>query len=331
MARTRKKAAVPRKLLRLNLNRLKLHSVQDRRHISQIDAFATTPHAGATFAEWFAALPGFLGAKRLRSVVDAIVAARTAGKPVAFAMGGHAVKVGCGPIVVDLMRRHLVTAIACHGATAIHDVEIAMLGATSEDVGDTIRDGRFGMVRETMEFFAKAARLAAREGSGYGRTIGQLILRHKFPYARYSVLATAAESDLPATVHVAIGTDTVHMSPKMDGAALGQATMSDFRTLCRVVAEMADDADGQGGVWCNVGSAVLMPEVFLKAVSVARNLGANLDHLTTVNIDMLRHYRPAQNVVSRPVAPGHGHDLAGHHEILLPLLRQAIIERLPNA
>ena len=166
---------------------------------------------------------------------------------------------------------------------------------------------------------------------GYGRAIGELILQHKFPHARYSVLATAAELDLPATVHVAIGTDTVHMSSRMDGAALGAATLADFHTLCGVVASMADNRDGVGGVWCNVGSAVLMPEVFLKAVSVARNLGANLDHLTTVNLDMLRHYRPAQNVVSRPVAPGRGHDLAGHHEILLPLLRQAIIECLPNA
>ncbi|MBI4578119.1 MAG: hypothetical protein HY718_00360 [Planctomycetes bacterium] len=306
-----------------------LHSVRDRGHISQIEAFAASPPRGASFAEWLESLPTFLGVKRLRAAVDAIVAARRAGKPVAMAMGGHVIKVGCGPIMIDLMRRGVVTAIACHGATAIHDVEVAMIGATSEDVADTIRDGRFGMVRETMEFFADAAGLAAREDIGCGRAIGRLVRERAFPHADYSVLAAADELGLPATVHVAIGTDTVHMSPDMDGAALGAATLRDFRTLCGVVAAMGDEEGMAGGVWCNVGSAVLLPEVFLKAVAVARNLGANLDKLTTVNLDMLRHYRPARNVVGRPVTPGRGHDLAGHHEILLPLLRQAIIEQWP--
>lgn len=312
----------------VNLSRLKLHSVHDRSHISQMDMFAGLPKPGVSFAEWFGSLPAFLGVSKMRAAVDAIVGARRAGKPVVFAMGGHVVKVGCGPVVIDLMRRGIVTGVACHGATAIHDTEIAMLGATSEDVGDTIRDGRFGMVRETMDFFADAAKLAARTGVGFGQAIGQSILKRKFPNSGYSVLASAAQMKLPATVHVAIGTDTVHMSPKMDGRALGAATMDDFRKLCGVVVEMGDAGEGTCGVWCNVGSAVLLPEVFLKAVSVARNLGANLDALTTVNFDMLRHYRPAQNVVGRPVSKGHGHDIAGHHEILLPLLRQAIIERL---
>lgn len=306
--------------------RLKLHSVHDRKHISQIDAFAGTPEAGAGFAEWFASLPGFLGARKIRAAVDAIVAARRADQPVVFAMGGHVVKVGCGPIIIDLMRRGIVTGMALNGATAIHDIEIAMLGATSEDVGDTIRDGRFGMVRETMEFFAEAAARAARDGRGYGAAIGRLAMERKLPNNSYSILAVAAELGLPATVHVAVGTDTVHMSPQMDGAALGTATMDDFRRLCGLVAQMGSTGDETCGVWCNIGSAVLLPEVFLKAVSVARNLGTNLDALTTVNLDMLRHYRTAQNVVGRPVAPGHGHDIAGHHEILLPLLRQAIIE-----
>jgi hypothetical protein len=316
---------------KIDLSRLALHSVHERKHISQIGAFAGLPEPGTTFAEWLASLPDFLGVKRLRAAVEAIVAARRAGKPVGFAMGGHVVKVGCGPIVIDLMRRGIVTAVACHGATAIHDVEIAMIGATSEDVGDTIRDGRFGMVRETMEFFAKAADRAAHDGIGFGAAVGQRILESRFPHAEYSVLANAAKMGIPATVHVAIGTDTVHMSPRMDGAALGAATLADFRTLCGVVADMGDAGEGTCGVWCNVGSAVLMPEVFLKALSVARNLGANLDQLTTVNFDMLRHYRTAQNVVGRPVCAGHGHDLAGHHEILLPLLRQAIIEQLATA
>jgi hypothetical protein len=292
-----------------------------------VEAFAGTPAPGASFAEWFASLPDFLGVRKLKCAVDAIVAARRADRPVVFGMGGHVVKVGCGPLLIDLMRRRIVTAIALHGATAIHDTEIAMLGATSEDVGDTIRDGRFGMVRETMEFFAAATRQAARRKTGYGRAVGELILERRFPHAGCSLLASAAELGIPATIHVAIGTDTVHMSPKLDGGALGAASLADFRTLCGIVAEMGDAGDGVCGVYCNVGSAVLLPEVFLKAVSVARNLGAALDLLTTVNLDMLRHYRPTQNVVGRPVTRGRGHDIAGHHEILLPLLRQAVIEQ----
>ncbi len=310
-----------------DVSALRLYSIHERQHISQIGAFAGTPAAGTGFAEWFASLPGFLGVSRLRTAVDAITAARKAGRPVAFAMGGHVVKVGCGPVVIDLMRRGIVTAIACHGATAIHDFEIALIGATSEDVGENIRDGRFGMVRETAEFFARAARLAAQSGCGYGAAVGRLIREERLPHAGLSVLASAAELGLPATVHVAIGTDTVHMPASADGGDIGIATLSDFRILCGVVEAMASRPPEPGGVWCNIGSAVLLPEVFLKAVSVARNLGANLDELVTVNLDQLRHYRPAQNVIGRPVGKGHGLDIAGHHEILLPLLRQALIER----
>ena len=327
-ARTKPRAAVTPP----NLSKLKLHSVHDRRHLAQVTAFAGTPDAGISFAAWMESLPAFLGVKRLRAAVTAIVAARRAGRPVAMAMGGHVVKVGCGPVVIDLCRRDVVTAVVCHGATAIHDVEIAMIGATSEDVGDTIRDGRFGMVRETAEFFAAAAKLAGRSGIGYGRAIGRLILKRRLPHASRSLLAAAAELDIPATVHVAIGTDTVHMPAMADGALIGQASLADFRLLCGVVRDMgAPRKDGVCGVWCNIGSAVILPEVFLKTVSVARNLGAHLDQLTTVNLDMLRHYRTGQNVVGRPVRQGHGHDIAGHHEIMLPLLRQAIIEEWARA
>lgn len=312
----------------VDLTGLRLHSVHDREHLAEVGRAAGTPPAGATFAEWFDALPDYLGAKRLRGAIEAIVTARRGQRPVVFAMGGHVVKVGCAPAVIDLMRRGIVTAIACHGATAIHDVEMAMLGATSEDVGDTIRDGRFGMVRETAVFFAEAAAGAERNKMGYGEAIGRLILDKGLAHAETSLLASAARMGVPATVHVAIGTDTVHMPSIADGAQIGQASLYDFRLLCSVVRDMgAATPDGPCGVWCNVGSAVLLPEIFLKAVSIARNLGAKLDQLVTVNFDMLRHYRTGQNVVNRPVAPGHGHDIAGHHEILIPLLRQALIER----
>ena len=315
----------------IDLSKLRLRSVHDRQHLAQVEALAGVPGPGVSFADWFASLPKSLGADRLRAAVEAIITARKAGKPVVLAMGGHVVKVGCSPVVIDLMRRGIVTAMACHGATAIHDVELAMIGATSEDVGDTIRDGRFGMVRETPMFFAEAARRAVHNDAGYGRAIGELIRQRKLPYADRSMLATAAELGLPATVHVAIGADTVHMPAFVDGAHLGQASLTDFRLLCDTLYRMgADQPSGTAGVWCNIGSAVVLPEVFLKAISVARNLGANLNTLTTVNLDMIRHYRPTQNVITRPVCKGHGHDIAGHHEILLPLLRQALIERCPQ-
>jgi len=316
----------------VDLRRLRLYSARRRRHLAGAESAGGTPPAGATFREWLDALPDQLGARWLRAAADAVIAARRAGRPVAMAMGGHVVKVGCGPVVIDLMRRGLVTAVAVHGATAIHDVELAMLGATSEDVGENLRSGRFGMVRETMTFFADAVRLARRRGIGYGRAVGRLVLDRRLPHAGLSMLAAAAELDLPATIHAAIGTDTVHMFAGIDGAALGEATLRDFRLACGVVRAMgARRRGGPCGVWFNIGSAVLLPEVFLKTVAVARNLGARLDGLTTVNMDMIRHYRPARNVVGRPVAPGRGLDLCGHHEIMLPLLRQAIVERAAGA
>jgi hypothetical protein len=315
----------------IDLSGLKLYSVNNRQHLAEIDSLGKTPSEKISFTDWLDSLPDFLAAKRLRSVVDAIVASRKADKPVAFAMGGHVVKVGCGPIVIDLMKRGLVNAVACNGSMAIHDMELAMNGATSEDVGDTIRDGRFGMVRETADFFAQAADDAAEQEIGYGHAIGRAILKADLPYADKSILASAAELGVPATVHVAMGTDTIHMPPAADGAKIGQATLTDFRVISNVVYHMgADRENGVCGTWCNVGSAVIMPEIFLKAVSVARNLGADLDNLTSVNCDQLRHYRPLQNVVGRPVAKGRGFDLAGPHEILLPMLRQAVIERYPR-
>lgn len=325
----------------VDLKALRLRSVHDRPHLVEVSRFAKLPPRGASVAEWLDSLPDFLGAARLREAVNAIVAARRADRAVVFAFGAHVIKVGCGPILIDLIRRGIVTAIACNGATAIHDVEVAMVGATSEDVGESIRDGSFGMVRETMAFFAKAAERGAEGEKGLGRAVGELVLEGHLPHAGLSVFAAAAEQGIPATVHVAVGTDTVHMAAEADGAAIGRASLSDFRKLCAVARDLgaapsggtpaaggAATAGGAGGVWCNVGSAVVMPEVFLKAVAVARNLGADLDAMNTVNLDMIRHYRPAQNVLTRPLVKGCGLEITGHHEILLPLLRQAIIEKL---
>ncbi|UCE60130.1 MAG: hypothetical protein JSU63_22135 [Phycisphaerales bacterium] len=309
--------------------RIKTYSLRRRRHKSSVSQVSTLPGPGATAGELLASFPGYLGALAFGKVVDAIVAAVRADRPVAAAFGAHVIKVGCGSVIIDFVKRGIVRAVSCNGACAIHDVEIALNGETSEEVAETIREGTFGMVAETLEFFDQAVARARRDSLGLGTAIGELLIERNAPFVQHSVFAAAREASIPIGVHVALGTDTIHVSRGMDGAALGEASMRDFRLVCDVVSDLgaAGDSDA-GGVWLNIGSAVVLPEVFLKAVSVARNLGANLDRMTTANLDMIRHYRPVQNVVSRPVAPGRGHEIIGHHEIMLPLLRQAVVEKL---
>lgn len=317
-----------RKPTPLNLSKLRLKSREQRDHKVELAALGRATPPGSPFGQWFDSLPDFLGARQLRDTVAAVVAAHRAGRPVVFAFGGHVIKTGCSPLVIDLIERGVITAVASNGSGPIHDLELAETGATSEEVAETIRDGSFGMVRETCERMNEAARRGA-DGRGLGRALGELLNAQAAPYKDRSIFAAAARAGIPATAHVAIGTDTVHVHPNLDGAALGAATLADFRTICAVVAGLGAGRNGQpGGVWLNVGSAVVLPEVFLKAVSVARNLGHDLDAMHTANFDMLPHYRPTQNVLTRPVRPGHGHALIGHHELLLPLLRQAVIESL---
>lgn len=312
----------------LDFTQLKLKSRSARAHRVASAALAGTPAPGCRFAEWAAALPDFLGVRELRAIAAAIVAARRAGRPVIFGFGGHVVKTGCGPLVVDLVRAGVITALATNGSGAIHDLELSQTGETSEDVGENIRDGSFGMVHETFAQMNSAARAGAA-GVGLGRALGELIRSSGAPHVAQSIFAAAAERGIPATVHVAIGTDTVHMAADADGAAIGAATLADFRILCAVVADCGAAAPGAaGGVYLNAGSAVLLPEVFLKAVSVARNLGRPLGGMRTANFDMLRHYRPTQNVLRRPVTAGNSHEVVGQHELLLPLLRQLIVEQL---
>jgi hypothetical protein len=313
----------------VDLSDLRTYSIGRRSHKVSAGMLAGLPAAGASASELLASMPDVLGVRAFRATVDAIVAAVEHDRPVVLAMGAHAVKVGCTPIIVDLIRRGIVRAIACNGAFAIHDMELATVGQTSEEVADTIRDGSFGMVRETLDFFSRAAALADAKGIGLGESVGRLLVEANPPGRDASVLAAACEASIPACVHVALGTDTVHVSEALDGAAIGAASLRDFRLICSVVADLGAGATpGVGGVWLNVGSAVVMPEVFLKAVAVARNLGADLDAMTTASFDMLRHYRPTVNVVTRPVTSGRGHEVTGHHEMLLPLLRLAVLEQL---
>ena len=310
----------------VDLSALHTYSITDRAHKFDAHGTAGLPDKGASFRDWWESLPPYLATNSLRKLVTAMVDARRADRPVVFALGAHVVKVGCSPIICDLKERGLVTALAMNGATAIHDVEVAIFGQTSEEVADTIKDGSFGMVQETPKFFADAL-AAAPKDAGLGAAMGAHLTQTNPPNAKLSLLGTAARLGMPVSVHVALGTDTIHVHRSVSDSDLAARSTTDFRLICAVVADMAGaKGGGPAGVWVNVGSAVLLPEVFLKAVAVARNLGANLDDITTANLDMIRHYRPSENVIGRPVQKGRGLHVTGHHEILLPLLRQALIE-----
>ena len=315
----------------IDLSKLKTHSIHDRKNRSNIHQTPLLTGKNATAEELIFSFPNYLGASAFKNVVKAICVAHQNDKPVIVAFGAHVLKVGCGPILIDLIQRGIIKGLVCNGACAIHDVELALFGETSEDVAETIQNGSFGMIKETFDFFNKAVKEA---DWGLGFSIGNLLIQHKASYRHRSVFAESvfAESvfaGIPICVQVAIGTDTIHVSPDMDGGALGDASMYDFRVVCDMVSDLGSkEGSDIGGVWLNIGSAVILPEVFLKAVSVARNLGVNLDNMVTANFDMIQHYRPHQNVVTRPVKKGNGYEITGHHEIMLPLLRQAIIDNI---
>jgi hypothetical protein len=286
------------------------------------------PYQGGGVAAWLESLPRVLAADGLRAAVEAIEGARRAGKPVVWGMGGHVIKCGLAPVLIDLMRRGFATAFAMNGSAAIHDFEIAIAGATSEDVEAVLPDGRFGTAEETGRGMNAAIAEGGRGSLGMGEALGRWLAEHASdcPGTNASLLLAAYRGRTPVTVHVAIGTDTPHMHPAADPAAIGRTSHRDFRLFCRLVSEL-----DSGGVYLNVGSAVVMPEVFLKAVSVARNLGRPLRDFTTVNLDFFQHYRPRVNVVERPHARSGGRGIAitGHHELMVPLLAAALVERQP--
>lgn len=276
--------------------------------------------AGATVSDWLDSLPRQLAGKDLRQVRDHLVRAHRAGRTVVAALGGHVIKTGCTPYLIDWVQRGLLTGIAMNGAAAIHDVELALAGKTSEDVGAQLPSGRFGMARETADAFAVAAHNGMENELGLGWALGKHLESVHCPHADCSLLLAAWKAGIPCTVHVALGTDIVHMHPHVSGAALGESSLLDFRRLCSVVASMHQ------GVWLNLGSAVVLPEVFVKAVSVVRNFEHNLDGLIAVNVDKQVQYRSKVNVLQRPATQGY--ELIGHHEILLPLLHVAVVEEL---
>jgi hypothetical protein len=307
----------------IDRSRLRTYPIRERTHKVRLEHLGAPPKDGSV-AALLDSLPHVLGAEALRGFVDAVVAARAKGKPVLAALGGHVVKCGCSPYIIELMRRKVITGVAMNGSTAIHDFELAMIGQTSEDVAAGLEEGTFGMVEETGRLMNEAIIAGAAQGLGAGQALGEAIIKADLPHREVSVLAAGVELGVPVTVHIAIGTDTIHQHPKADGAALGETSFKDFDLLASLVAGLGD-----GGVYMNVGSAVVLPEVFLKALTVARNLGKPVRHFTAANFDMLRQYRPATNVVGRPVlAGGTGYDFAGHHEIMIPLVTAAILGRL---
>ena len=309
---------------RLDLNRLSLTSLDERPSKVGREALAKSPVAGQTFAQFWDSLPDILAVRDLRSLVADIARAHVDGKAVAVGAGGHVIKTGLAPIVVDLMRDGIVNAVATNGSVCIHDVELAIAGKTSEDVDASLRDGSFGMSHDTADFILNAI-AGAGPAVGLGRALGDALLARGAPYAASSILAQGAALGVPVTVHVAIGTDIIHMHPQADGAALGAASLYDFRRFIEVIAAVTD-----GGAYLNFGSAVVLPEVFLKALSVARNLGYR-NNFVTADFDFIRHYRTRTNVVVRPhLHGGRGYMFTGHHEIMLPLFAAGVRMAIPE-
>jgi hypothetical protein len=319
----------------ITLGAVRTYPLASRKSKVSVRDFAKPTGANASLAKFLDSLPTILAAEDLRNVLSAIHTARKKRKAILWGIGGHVIKVGLGPVLIDLMKRGFVTGIAMNGAALIHDFEIALAGNTSEDVEAGIGEGQFGMAEETGKYLNEIAKLAQRIRIGYGEAAGQFLSSGilEVKHANSSVLVAAYKHGIPVTVHLAIGTDIPHMHPAASGAALGDATHRDFRLFCALVQQMHP-----GGVYLNWGSAVLLPEVFLKAVSVVRNLGVALRPITTANFDFIQHYRPLQNVVKRPTASGrnerglqsHGYAITGHHELLLPLVTAALATDWPK-
>jgi hypothetical protein len=303
-----------------DLHGLKTYDLKSRPSKVFIEDLGHPVDPGASVGEWLESLPRQLAGNDLRQVRDALCRAAANGHAVVAAVGGHVIKTGCAPYLIDWIKAGLLSAVALNGAAAIHDFELAHAGKTSEDVAAQLPAGKFGMARETADAFAVAARLGSEQDRGLGWALGKHIAESACPHAHCSLVLAAYRAGIPCTIHVALGTDIVHMHPHVSGAALGEASLIDFRKLCSVVATMQD------GVWLNLGSAVMLPEVLLKAVSVVRNFGHSLEGLVTVNVDKQVQYRSKVNVLDRPAS--HGIELIGHHEIVLPLLHAAVAQKL---
>ena len=304
---------------------VKTYSIKTRNNKVNVDEhFGTSVESGMSCSSLLDAMPKLLAADSLRAVADKIVEARRNDRPVVLAMGGHVIKCGLQPTIKSLIDADVITAVAMNGSATIHDFEVSLVGATSEEVGDVLHSGDFGFSEETGGGMNRALKVGLANDVGFGQAIGEWILSHDHPFKDYSLIASCVEKGLPVTAHVAMGTDIIHQHPEMDGAVTGEMSIRDFRLITSVVADLGD-----GGVWLNVGSAVIMPEVFLKSLSIAQNLGHHVDNFTTANFDMNQHYRPMQNVIKRPTSgSGKGYSIVGHHEINIPLLAAVILDKI---
>lgn len=300
-----------------DLHGLKTYDLSSRPSKVFHDDLGRPVDANASVADWLDSLPRQLAANSVRRVCHHLLRAYEQNRTVAVALGGHVIKTGCAPYLIDWIQRGIIKSVSMNGSAAIHDVELAIAGKTSEDVGAQLPTGQFGMARETADAFAVAARAGAEQECGLGLALGKYLDHLNCPHADSSLVLAAYRAGIPCTVHVALGTDIVHMHPHVSGAAIGEASLIDFRRLCTVVSGLRD------GVWMNIGSAVVMPEVFVKAVAVARNFGHDLDGMVTINCDKQAQYRSRVNVLERPSAEGI--ELIGHHELLLPLLHAATV------
>ncbi|MDF0665130.1 MAG: hypothetical protein P0119_03540 [Nitrospira sp.] len=322
---TSRRRPAPRLIQPIDVSALKTYPLKKRPSLVQLSNFATPWKPRGSFTRFYETLPDILAVKTLRAITRAIVKAHRKRRPIIVGIGAHVIKVGLAPIITDLMERRIITAVAMNGAGIIHDFELAFMGHTSEEVDAEIDEGRFGMAEETGRMLNEAITRGAKDAHGLGEAIGRYMnqVADQFPNRAGSILSTGARLGIPVTVHVAIGTDIIHMHPSADGAAIGATSLLDFRRLTAVVAGM------ENGVYLNIGSAVILPEVFLKTLSLGRNLGHPIADITTVNMDFLPHYRPQTNVVRRPTQKGgQGYSLTGHHEIMLPLLAAAVLEEL---
>jgi len=303
-----------------DLHGLKTYDLASRPSKVFIDDLGRPSANDPTVGDWIDSLPRQLAANELRRLRDHFLRCHDEGRSVGVAIGGHVIKTGCAPYLIDWIERGLITSVSMNGSAAIHDFELAFAGKTSEDVAAQLPSGAFGMARETADAFAVAARNGAEHDRGLGKAMGEYIDDCKCRYSSSSLVYAAHKAGIPCTVHVALGNDIVHMHPHVSGAAIGESSMIDFRILCRVIHGM------QEGMWLNIGSAVIMPEVFLKAFAVARNFGAELGGLVTANLDKESKYRTRMNVLSRPSAAGI--EIIGHHEILIPLLHASIAAKM---
>jgi hypothetical protein len=307
----------------ISLAGVKSYPLKDRVSKVNTDAFGQVWRPDGTISRWLNSLPKILAGNDIREIVDRMARAAASGKTILLGMGAHPIKVGLNPVILDLMERGILTGLALNGAGIIHDAEVAMAGSTSEDVAAVLGDGRFGMAEETGRFLNAAISDGAKQGLGLGKSVGAMLIREKFPFNHASLLARAYALEIPVTVHVAMGTDIIHIHPSADGAAIGATSHMDFLLFARLVSTLKQ------GVFINLGSSVILPEVFLKALSLVRNLGHDVTDFTTVNMDFIKHYRPMTNVVFRPTQEsGKGYTLVGHHEIMFPLLAAAVIEGL---